>query len=362
MKIFFVSYKHDYTKGWETTKRNYGGDYYLWYMTLLDIAGGRGHEIIPFWMDEVIFEKGREGMNKALCQEIIKQEPDVCLVCNIDRDINTKTLMEIREKSSAVTVYVCGDDSWRFDSVSRYFAPYFSWVLTWCSGAVEKYHKIGCKNVIGSQPWVDVGVYKPVGGEKNIDVSFVGTQSGPRQRIIDALRKTGINIFVRGNGWPEGAVSQEEMVKIISRSKIGLALNPPAFYFSGRSLSRLFLRRAYLGEGGFPYKLDISNFIDNMKEWLQKRIRQIKARTFEVPACLTMEITQHADNLEEYYIPGEEIAFYEDVPDLINKIKYYLAHDRERESIARRGYERTLKEHTAQKRLGELFSKIGRPL
>ena len=44
---------------------------------------------------------------------------------------------------------------------------------------------------------------------------------------------------------------------------------------------------------------------------------------------------------------------------MIDKIKYYLEHNEEREAIARAGYERTLREHTYEKRFNEIFKTIG---
>ena len=45
--------------------------------------------------------------------------------------------------------------------------------------------------------------------------------------------------------------------------------------------------------------------------------------------------------------------------DLIARIRYYLAHDSERQAIATAGYERTLKEHTWQQRWTEIFKRCG---
>ncbi|MDE1971514.1 MAG: glycosyltransferase family 1 protein, partial [Patescibacteria group bacterium] len=50
-----------------------------------------------------------------------------------------------------------------------------------------------------------------------------------------------------------------------------------------------------------------------------------------------------------------------DVPDLIEKARYYLTHESERARIARAGYERTLREHTYEKRFQELFRAMKLP-
>ena len=40
----------------------------------------------------------------------------------------------------------------------------------------------------------------------------------------------------------------------------------------------------------------------------------------------------------EYFTPGEELEVYEDMKDLVIKVKYYLEHDKLREDIAAKGY------------------------
>ncbi len=55
---------------------------------------------------------------------------------------------------------------------------------------------------------------------------------------------------------------------------------------------------------------------------------------------------------------GKEIVTFSDTRDLIEKIRYYLAHDDERAAIAQAGYEHTLREHTYQKRFQEIFRQM----
>ncbi len=363
MKILLVDYRNDYySRSWEKTNRNGTANYYLEYQPLKRLAEANGHSVEFFWIDEAILEHGRDPARKMLIDHILREKPEVCIFHGAEYDIGIETLRALKEKSNSKLVYMCVDDSWSWDRISRHFAPFFSWIVTYCGDAPARYREIGCQNVIHSQPGVDLSTYKKTNTAKDINVSFVGTWSKLRGETISYLRDKNISVLTRGNGWPEGAVTQEEMIDIINRSKISLSLNPPAFYFGWRPIIRLFIRRAFLGEGGLPYKLDIHNFRDNFASWMQKKILQVKARNFEIPACGTAEITQDADDLRDYYKPGEEIIFYRDNKDLAEKINYYLEHNEEREKIAQRGYERTIKDHYAEKRFKEIFSSIGAPL
>jgi len=59
------------------------------------------------------------------------------------------------------------------------------------------------------------------------------------------------------------------------------------------------------------------------------------------------------------YSIGEEIALFVSPEDLIEKTRHYLKHEEEREAIAKRGYERTLRDHTMEKRFADLFNAMG---
>jgi spore maturation protein CgeB len=86
---------------------------------------------------------------------------------------------------------------------------------------------------------------------------------------------------------------------------------------------------------------------------------QIKLRNFEIPGCGGFTLSGKADNLDEYYVDGKEIATFSSLDDLIGKINYYLEYDEERKNIAEAGYKRTLKEHTYMHRFNEIFSTMG---
>ncbi len=81
---------------------------------------------------------------------------------------------------------------------------------------------------------------------------------------------------------------------------------------------------------------------------------------FETTGIGSLLVTDHKANLSKLFEPGKEIVVYNGVQDCVEKIRYYLEHDEERESIAKAGQRRTLREHTYQHRMQELLSILKR--
>ena len=82
----------------------------------------------------------------------------------------------------------------------------------------------------------------------------------------------------------------------------------------------------------------------------------VTMRVFEGTACGALVLTDTvANGLDELFEIGREIVVYQDDRDLLEKIAYYLAHEEEREAIARAGQARTLREHTYIHRMERLI-------
>ena len=362
MKVLFSLYRYDYDRAWRRTHRENGSAYEQWYIPLERMLRARDHTLVPFWIDEAVLKNGYGKAVLSLKDTLLTEDFDVFIVCGGEEHFNTASFGHIRRSSRAVWLYWCGDDSWRFDSVSYRLAPYFDAVATGYSGAVPKYRALGVPIAVNSHFGVDVARCRKTNEAKNIDVSFVGTWNPQRAKIVNALRGAGIAVEAYGNGWPSGGLSQDAMVSVFSRSKISLSLNQKSFYVSPRSIARLFFRRASLCEGGWRIKTDFLNFFANVREWQQKNILFVKGRHFEIPACGTMQISEDGDVLTKRYVPDKEIIIYAGTEDLIEKVRYYLAHGGERERVAQAGYERTMREHTFEKNMEEIFKAIGKPL
>lgn len=64
-----------------------------------------------------------------------------------------------------------------------------------------------------------------------------------------------------------------------------------------------------------------------------------------------------ADFLDDF-VPGEDFDYYESQDDLLAKIGYYLAHDKERQAIARNGHDKIAASHTYRHRVREMLSPL----
>jgi SAM-dependent methyltransferase len=77
-------------------------------------------------------------------------------------------------------------------------------------------------------------------------------------------------------------------------------------------------------------------------------------RLFEVTGAGVFLLAEHFDNLKEYFELGKEIETFQNQQELIDKIRYYLAHPSEREEIARNGQRRCLEQYSISKRAEEM--------
>jgi len=310
------------------------------------------NEVIYMPFDRIL-EVGKRAYNQELLDVVKHDKPDLFWAFMYTDELEHEMLDEIKKLTTSVAWF--SDDHWRIDNYSRLYAPHFTKIITTWSKAKEKYAKHGVANVVRSQWGFNPDIYKVAPVQKqDIDVSFIGMKTPHRRKIIDDLRGAGIDVFVRGFGWNQGRVDFDEMLKIFSRSKINLNLNPPMSAVSLKSITQIFFRRRR--KWIVP---DLWHFLVNLRSYFQKKIPQIKARPFEITGSGGFCITGVADDMESYYIPDEEIVIYEDTEDLIGKIRYYLEHEEERKAVQGAGYERALREHTYSARFDTILKELG---
>lgn len=82
-------------------------------------------------------------------------------------------------------------------------------------------------------------------------------------------------------------------------------------------------------------------------------------RIFDLMGAGGFVISNYQAEIPELFVPDEDIVLYDSIPDLLNKIAYYLAHDDERIRIAENGHEKIKQAHTYDIRLATMFEWSG---
>jgi len=166
----------------------------------------------------------------------------------------------------------------------------------------------------------DPHLHRPLDLPFEFDVSFIGARFGWRPVLIRELRRHGIEVECFGNGWPNGAVSNEDMREIYAKSRINL------------------------GCGGIGYSSSLVC---------------LKGRDFEVPMSGALYLTQHNPELSLVFDVGREIVTYRDPADCARIIKELLNDRNRAASIRKAARARSIRDHTYQARWARVFETIG---
>jgi hypothetical protein len=231
----------------------------------------------------------------------------------------------VRRRNGTVVLNIAMDDRHTYwgDLGSRKWMgsygliPHVDAVLTAAPECVEWYLKEGCPALFFPEA-SDPNIFYPMPQLPKIhDVIFVGARYGIREKIVQGLRRAGVSVSAFGNGWEGGRLLTEDVARLFAQSKI------------------------ILGSGTIGHCTDFY---------------ALKLRDFDGPMSGSFYLTHDNSDLREVYKIGSEIETYRDVDDCIEKVKWYLIHDVERESIASAGRQRALNDHTWIRRFSDLFA------
>jgi spore maturation protein CgeB len=206
---------------------------------------------------------------------------------------------------------------------TRGLIPYLDLALTAAPECVEWYEKEGCPALFFPEA-SDPDIFHPMPELPKIhDVCFVGGRYGVREKIVNALRNAGINVTAYGFGWEGGRLDTKDVPRLFAQSKI------------------------VLGVGTIGHCEDFY---------------ALKMRDFDGPMSGSCYVTHDNPDLRLVYKIGEEIVTYRTANECVDKIRWCLSHEDERERIAAAGRARAFVNHTWEKRFCALFDFLGIPV
>lgn len=319
----------------------------------LSLYALKNHSVSYLPLDEM-YQKGYETMSQKIKTEVLNQKPDVYLL-NINDKLDKNVFSFLKSNSRTVIIGISTDDDTDFYYTTQFLGSHFDYFVNFYPPVVEGYQKRGVK-IIGINYAANIDFFKPVPGiSRDIPISFVGSFKSERGKIISQLLERGVQVSCFGKGWPNAPVSYDKMIRIFNRSQINLNFGQAKSIWRWQTPFRIFLSPA---ENQLGFKFDFKNWKGNLQTILNRRNPQSRARPYEITACGGFTITNRAAVFGEPFIENKEIVYFNSASDLIDKIRYYLSHDEERESIAEAGYRRTLKDHSFQKRFRDILSQI----
>lgn len=330
MKILLACMLHTYGD----PKREYSYEYFNFYQSLKQM----GHEVELFDYMGEMHALGREGMNRKLLARAQEWQPAVTVFSLYTDQFDPGTVNALRAQCKTFCFF--HDDTWRVD-YSRYWARQFDFFSTPDLHGETKYREIGLPNAIYFPFGCNEQIFRKLDVPKRYDVSFVGGWHPYREWLIEKIRKAGIGVEVAGFRWSTGEVDQEGMVRMFNESRINLNLSNSASWDA-----------RYLASS--PRAL-----VNRLRS--DKNIEQMKARIFEVNGCGAFQLSYYVEGLANCYDIDREIGVYADADDLVEKVRFYLAHPELRETIAAAGHRRTLREHTFAQRFRAVFQRMGLP-
>lgn len=106
-----------------------------------------------------------------------------------------------------------------------------------------------------------------------------------------------------------------------------------------------------------PYAMKTAKI--NLNITLRSIVSGIPLRAMDIMGCGGFLLTNYQADFLEFFVPGEDYVYYEDLTDLVEKAGFYLAHEEERTAIAGNGCRKVKEQHTYHKRVQQMLSVAG---
>ena len=251
------------------------------------------------------FEFRKKKILNKLVQKIKTDKFDLVIISKMEL-IDYKIIDEINKFSKTYFYYMDPSKNFFFESTIEYVKR-CNFASATFSDVVEKFKKFN-KNSFQIVQGINMES-SLISKQKDIDVIFVGTIDKKREEIINYLKYNNIKIVTYGKG----------------------AQNPPIYSkekFLKYSKSRIILNFIREGDG-------------------------FSIRIFEAMVN-GFTISEECNDIRNFFNMDKEIVCFKTKEELLEKIRYYLKNNKERNQIYKNGKNKVLKNFTWEKQIEKI--------
>ena len=276
-------------------------------------------------------------INEDLIKETEKIKPDLIFVYR-GSAIFAETVKAIKKTEAVVFGY--NNDNPFSKKYSFYLwrhflksVPYYDHIFAYRQRNLNDYKKIGYDRVSLLRAFYikerNFFIANLPANKYVCDVIFAGHwENDGRDEYIKAIIEAGINFKLYGPEWRRSKYYN------FFRNKLGYEINSLKDDYN-LSLNSAKIALVFLS------KLNNDTYT---------------RRCFEITAAKTFMLSEYTDDLNSIFKQGEEAEYFGTKEEMLQKIKYYLEHNEERERIASGGYQRLLKDrHEVLDRVKEIL-------
>jgi spore maturation protein CgeB len=284
-------------------------------------------------------------------------------------------IARVRERVAPVVNFFCNNIH-QFHLV-RSLARHFDLNLVPEREALAEYAAAGAEALYWPMA-ANPRTYRPLDVPPRYGATFAGQRYGDRTRLMLALLEAGVDAHAFGQGWePERAIAAgaaEAQGPLAAFAKLARdaarGRSPWRALEDRRAWARLRSAHAAalhapLGDEAYvalfsESRVSLGFLVLGDTHRTMRPLRQVRLREFEATMAGAFYLTGWLEELESLYELGREIETYRSRAELVDKCRYYLAHDEARERVRLAGRARARRDHTWERRFESLFAELAR--
>lgn len=347
LKSFYRRYPEAHLLPFAEQNRLLCGEGFQWAAYLVPELRKLGHEaesyvanaepVQSMWARENGIE-GSASRMEVLREQIRSYRPDILWIGTTPQFLG-EFLRSVRSYCGVVVAWRAAAGWEQFDWTG------VDCILSSHSNFVQKFRALGLRSEL-VLPCVDSALVSEClasAGERDHDITFYGTLSvtlfANRLRFLSGVTKH-VPCNIHSDRWKwqrrprplRPFLTQLRYLPFRRRTRFA-----PAAY--GRELMQLIAES----------RIVLNAHVDSA-DGLAGNIRM-----FEATAMGALLVTDACRNLSEIFEPEREVVTYSNTAEAVEKLRYYLQHPEERETIARAGQERTLRCYNSSIRAREVL-------